>query len=53
LETKDELKDKVVEFIKELKNENIQVYFLRLDDARENYALKKECKQQYLAVKFE
>jgi hypothetical protein len=29
------------------------VRFLRLDDARENYALEKECKQQNLAVKFE
>jgi hypothetical protein len=42
----DELKDKVVELIKELKNENIRVKFLRLDDAGENYALEKECKQQ-------
>jgi hypothetical protein len=39
--------------IKELKNNNIQVKFLRLDDAGENYALEKECKQQNLAVKFE
>jgi hypothetical protein len=36
-----------------LKNENIQVKFLRLDNAGENYALEKECKQQNLAVKFE
>jgi hypothetical protein len=43
----------VVELIKELKNNNIQVKFLRLDDAGENYALEKECKQQNLAVKFE
>jgi hypothetical protein len=53
LKKKDELKDKVVELIKELKNENIQVKFLRLDDAEENHALEKECKQQNLAVKFE
>jgi uncharacterized protein YqeY len=53
LKKKDELKDKVVELIKELKNENIQVKFLRLDDAGENYALEKECKQKKLAVKFE
>jgi transposase InsO family protein len=53
LKKKDELKDKVVELIKELKNENIQVKFLRLDDAGENYALEKECKQQNLGVKFE
>jgi hypothetical protein len=53
LKKKDESKDKVVELIKELKNENIQVKFLRLDDAEDNYALEKECKQQNLAVKFE
>jgi hypothetical protein len=52
LKKKDELKDEVVELIKELKNENIQVKFLRFDDAGENYALEKECKQQNLAVKF-
>jgi hypothetical protein len=50
---KDEIKDKAIEWIKELKIDNIQVRFLRLDDARENYALEKECEQQYLAVKFE
>jgi hypothetical protein len=44
LKKKDELKDKVVELIKELKNDNIQVKFLRIDDAVENYALEKECK---------
>jgi hypothetical protein len=53
LKKKDELKDKVVKLIKELKNENIQVKFLRLDDAGENRALEKECTQQNLAVKFE
>jgi hypothetical protein len=44
LKKKDELKDKVIELIKELKNDNIQVKFLRLDDAGEKYALEKECK---------
>jgi hypothetical protein len=39
--------------IEELKNDNIQVRFLILYDARENYAFKMECKQQNLAVKFE
>jgi hypothetical protein len=53
LKKKDELKDKVVERIKELKNKNIRVKFLRLDDAGENYALEEECKQQNLTVKFE
>jgi hypothetical protein len=46
LKKKDELKGKVVELIKELKNYNIQVRFLRLDDAGENYALEKKCEQQ-------
>jgi hypothetical protein len=50
---KDELKVKVVELIKELKKENIQVRFLRLDEAGENHALEKERNQQNLAVKFE
>jgi hypothetical protein len=53
LKKEDELFDKVVELIKELKNESIQVRFLRLDDAGENYVLEKECKQQNLAIKFE
>jgi hypothetical protein len=53
LNKKDYLKDKIIELIKELKNDNIQVRFLRFDDAGENYALEKECKQQNLAVKFE
>jgi hypothetical protein len=53
LKKMDESKDKLVKLIKELKNENIQVIFLSLDDARENYALEKECKQQNLAFKFE
>jgi hypothetical protein len=53
LKKKDELKDKEVDLIKELKNKNIQVKFLRLGDSGENYALEKECKHQNLAVKFE
>jgi hypothetical protein len=43
LKKKDELKDKVFDLIKELKNDNIQVKCLR-HDAGENYALEKECK---------
>jgi uncharacterized protein YqeY len=50
LKKKDELKDEVVEFIKELKNDEIQVIFLRLDNTGENYVLEKECKQRNLAV---
>jgi hypothetical protein len=53
LKKKNKLKDKVVELIKELKNKNIQVKFLRVDDARENYAVEKEYNQQNLEVKFE
>jgi hypothetical protein len=53
LKKKDESKDKAIELIKELKNDYVQVRFLRLDDAGENYALEKECKQQNLVVKFE
>jgi hypothetical protein len=53
LKKKDELEDKVVKLIKESKNENIQLKFLRLDNAGEDYALEKECKQQNLAVRFE
>jgi glycosylphosphatidylinositol transamidase (GPIT) subunit GPI8 len=49
---KDKLKDKIVKLIKELKRENIQVNFLGLDDARENHALEKECKQQNLTIEF-
>jgi hypothetical protein len=52
LKKKDELNDKVVELIKELKNENIQVKFLRLDDAGENHALETEYKPQNLAIKW-
>jgi hypothetical protein len=48
-----ELEAKLVELIKELKNDIIQVRFLRLNVAGENYALGKECKQKNLAIKFE
>jgi hypothetical protein len=44
LKKKDQLKDKVVVLIKELKKDYTHVKFLRLDDAGENYALEKECK---------
>jgi uncharacterized protein YqeY len=53
LKKKDKSKDKIVELIKELKNENIRVQVLRLDDAGEYYTLEKECKQQNLGIKFE
>jgi hypothetical protein len=53
LKVKEKLKDKLAELIKELKNENIEVKLLRLDDAGENYALENESKQQTLGIKFE
>jgi myosin heavy subunit len=53
LKNKDKPKDKVVELIKESKNDNIQIRFLRLDDAGENHALEKKYKQQNFAVKFD
>jgi hypothetical protein len=52
-EEKDKSKDKIVELIKELKNENIHVQVLRLDDAGEIHGLEKECRQQNLGIKFE
>jgi hypothetical protein len=46
LKKKDELKDRVVELIKELKNDNIQVKFLRLDDAGENLHWKRNVRNK-------
>jgi hypothetical protein len=42
-------KERILGLVKELKN----VKFLRLDDAGENFALEKLCKQQNVNVKFE
>jgi hypothetical protein len=50
---KDKSKYKIVELIKKLKNEYIHMKVLRLDDAGENHALEKKCKQQNLGIKFE
>jgi hypothetical protein len=41
LKRKDELSNSVVGLIQELRNDNIFVKILRLDDASENYALEK------------
>jgi hypothetical protein len=49
LRAKPELKERIVDVVKELKN----VKFLRLDDAGEHFALEKLCKQQSVDVKFE
>jgi hypothetical protein len=43
----------VVGLIQEFRNDNIFVKILRLDDAGENYALKKACKHEKLCIKFE
>jgi hypothetical protein len=48
LKNKDKPKDKVVELIKESKNDNIQIRFLRLDDAGENHALEKNISNKIL-----
>ena len=40
------LESRIVYLIKELQNDKIYVAFIRLDDAGENYALEKACKQQ-------
>jgi len=53
LKKKDELEDKIVDLIKELRNDKIYLVLIRLDDAGENYALEKACKQQNLKIKFE
>jgi hypothetical protein len=50
LKAKSELKERIVDLVKELKT----VKFLRLDDAGENFALEKLCKQQNVNdIKFE
>jgi transposase InsO family protein len=49
LKAKSELKERIVDLVKELKN----VKFLRLDNAGENFELEKLCKQQNVDVKFE
>jgi hypothetical protein len=43
------LKERIVDLVKELKT----VKFLRLNNAGENFALEKLCKQQNVDVKFE
>ena len=53
LRKKDELEKRIVDLMKELQNDKTYVVFIRLDDARENYALEKTCNQQNLKVKFE
>jgi hypothetical protein len=53
LKRKDELSNSVVGLVQELRNNNIFVKILRLDDAGENYALKKACKHEKLCIKCE
>jgi hypothetical protein len=45
LKSKSELKERIVDLV--------NIKFLRLDDAGENFALEKLCKQQNVDVKFE
>ena len=44
---------KLVDLIVEVRDLKKTVKFLRLDDAGENFALEKACKQQQLGVTFE
>jgi hypothetical protein len=53
LKRKDELSNSAVGLIQEMRNDNIFVKILRLDDAGENYALEKACKHEKLCIKFE
>jgi hypothetical protein len=53
LKRKDELSNSIVSLIQELRNDNMFVKILRLDDAGENYALEKACKHEKLCIKFE
>jgi hypothetical protein len=48
LGAKSELKERLLDLVKELKN----VKFLRVDEAGDNVALEKLCKQQNVDVKF-
>jgi hypothetical protein len=43
----------LIGLLDELKNLNKPVKFLRLDDAGENFALGKACKQHHLGLQFE
>jgi hypothetical protein len=49
LRAKSELKEGILDLVKELRN----VKFLRVNEAGENFALEKLCKQQNFNVKFE
>ena len=53
LNHKSDLKLKLLDLILELRDLKKTVKFLRLDDAGENFALEKACKQQQLGVTFE
>jgi hypothetical protein len=47
------LANKLMNFINKLRNKKIYVRFLRLNDAGENYALEKSCKDEKLNIKLE
>jgi hypothetical protein len=50
---KNDLSIYVVRLIKELRNENICVNILRVDNAGENYALEKACNIDNFSIKVE
>ena len=54
LKKKSELKDRVIELFKELKNKHgVTVKTVRLDNSGENNAFEQACKQEGLGIKFE
>ena len=53
LKKKSDLKEQVTNLIQELKTKDIEVKFVRCDDAGENIALEKHCKQIGMNVCFE
>jgi hypothetical protein len=53
MKRKSDLKTTLIGLLDELKNLNKTVKFLRLDDAGENFALEKVCKQHHLGFQFE
>jgi hypothetical protein len=53
VKSKDHLKTKVVELVKDLKHKGRFVKYVRPDDSGENASIKRACKEKCLDVKFE
>ena len=53
LNHKNDIKNKLINLVDDLKDLQKTVKFLRLDDAGENFALEKACKQRQLGLQFE